>query len=928
MMSVMAEGLDELAEESRAVLTAVEEDSDSGYLIPTRTLRRNYTGDDVLSVQLRLTELGYYTVSTTSVYDTATISAVTQFQKRNSLTADGVAGTKTYAKLYSAEAIPAASVTPTPTATATSAWNVPTRTLKIGSTGSDVTTVEERLQDLGYYTGTIGTYYNAAVYNAVKAFQSANGLTADGIAGTKTYSKLFSDSAVPVKTATPVATATPTPVPTATATSAWNVPTRTLKVGYSGSDVTVVEERLQELGYYTGVIGTYYNTTVYNAVKAFQKANGLTADGIAGTNTYSKLFSDSAVPATTATPAVTATATPTATPAPTWNVPTRTLKVGSSGNDVTVVEKRLQELGYYTGVIGTYYNTTVYNAVKDFQKANGLTADGIAGTNTYSKLFSDSAVPATTATPAVTVTATPTATPAPTWNVPTRTLKVGSSGSDVTAVEERLQELGYYTGVIGTYYNTTVYNAVKAFQKANGLTADGIAGTNTYNKLFSENAVPAATATPAVTATPTATATSTATTKPTATPTPGSYDVPTRTLKNGLYGDDVKAVQSRLKELGYFTTPISGLYSTATILAVKSFQANNGLTADGVAGTKTYAILFSASAKAASADPTTEPTAAPTVSYTTLKSGSTGTAVKTLQTALKNLGYTVTVNSSYDATTVAAVKAFQTNNYLSVDGIAGTETQTLLLEGPAINASTTPTASYTTLNVNTASGSSAVTALQNRLKELGYTVTVNGKYDGVTHNAVVAFQQRNGLMISGIANGATQNILYSDGAKDADTEVSTLPSSTGKIEAPENVQLLWWYDDVKPSIKSGQVVLVYDPETNISWNITLYSLGHHADSQPTTWQDTQLMNRSFGSTSWTCHPVYVRLTDGRWTLAAMHNYPHLYGSISNNGFGGHLCIHFLRTYDECISAGDSVYGVEMQDTIRKYWLALTGITVE
>ena len=806
MMSVMAEGLDELAEESRAVLTAVEEDSDNGYLIPTRTLRRNYTGDDVLSVQLRLTELGYYTVSTTSVYDAATISAVTQFQKRNSLTADGVAGTKTYARLYSDDAIPAETVTPTPTATATPSWNVPTRTLKIGSTGSDVTAVEERLQELGYYTGTIGAYYNAAVYNAVKAFQSANGLTADGIAGTKTYSKLFSDSAVPVKTATPAVTATPTPTPTATATSAWNVPTRTLKVGYSGSDVTAVEERLQELGYYTGVIGTYYNTTVYNAVKAFQKANGLTADGIAGTNTYKKLFSNNAIPATTATPV--ASATP-----------------------------------------------------------------------------------------------TPTATPAPTWNVPTRTLKVGYSGSDVTAVEERLQELGYYTGVIGTYYNTTVYNAVKVFQKANGLTADGIAGTNTYNKLFSENAVPAATTTPAVTAAPTATA------KPTATPTPGTYDVPTRTLKNGLYGDDVKAVQSRLKELGYFTTPISGLYSTATILAVKSFQSNNGLTADGVAGTKTYAILFSASAKAASADPTTEPTAAPTVSYTTLKSGSTGTAVKTLQTALKNLGYTVTVNSSYDATTVAAVKAFQTNNYLSVDGIAGTETQTLLLEGPAIDASTTPTASYTTLNVNTASGSSAVTALQNRLKALGYTVTVNGKYDGVTHNAVVAFQQRNGLMISGIANGATQNILYSDGAKDADTEVSTLPSSTGKIEAPDNVQLLWWYADVKPSIKSGQVVLVYDPETNISWNITLYSLGHHADSQPTTWQDTQLMNRSFGSTSWTCHPVYVRLTDGRWTLAAMHNYPHLYGSISNNGFGGHLCIHFLRTYDECISAGDSVYGV-------------------
>lgn len=84
------------------------------------------------------------------------------------------------------------------------------------------------------------------------------------------------------------------------------------------------------------------------------------------------------------------------------------------------------------------------------------------------------------------------------------------------------------------------------------------------------------------------------------------------------------------------------------------------------------------------------------------------------------------------------------------------------------------------------------------------------------------------------------------------------------------------------------------------------------------------MNRSFGGTSWTCHPVYVQIPDGRWTLAAMHNYPHLYGSISNNGFGGHLCIHFLRTYEECIANGDSSYGVEMQDAIRTYWRALTG----
>ena len=71
-----------------------------GYTVPTRTLRSGYVGDDVRSVQLRLTELGYYTGTTTAVYDTTTMAAVRRFQLYNGLDADGVAGSKTFAVLY------------------------------------------------------------------------------------------------------------------------------------------------------------------------------------------------------------------------------------------------------------------------------------------------------------------------------------------------------------------------------------------------------------------------------------------------------------------------------------------------------------------------------------------------------------------------------------------------------------------------------------------------------------------------------------------------------------------------------------------------------------------------------------------------------------------------------------------------------------
>ena len=59
----------------------------------------------------------------------------------------------------------------------------------------------------------------------------------------------------------------------------------------------------------------------------------------------------------------------------------------------------------------------------------------------------------------------------------------------------------------------------------------------------------------------------------------------------------------------------------------------------------------------------------------------------------------------------------------------------------------------------------------------------------------------------------------------------------------------------------------------------------------------------------------------------MHNRPHLNGSVSDNGFDGHLCVHFLRDMDEC-KQYDPDYGVTNQTTLREGWKALTGETVK
>jgi peptidoglycan hydrolase-like protein with peptidoglycan-binding domain len=315
----------------------------------------------------------------------------------------------------------------------------------------------------------------------------------------------------------------------------------------------------------------------------------------------------------------------------------------------------------------------------------------------------------------------------------------------------------------------------------------------------------------------------------------------------------------------------------------------------------------------------------PSVYKRTLKKGMSGEDVTWVQNRLSELGYSLVISNLYDDATFSAVKAFQTQNGLEADGLAGQQTFAVLKSENARRADAQPL-NYATLRID--DSGDGVRQLQTDLKALGYPVTVNGTYDTDTHNAVVAFQQRNGLVISGIADALTRQVIHGRQGKSYSTPVETLPANEGWMASPSvsQIKLLHWQNEIKPNVKAGQTFTVLDPNTNLSWKLVFYSLGRHADSQPASWKDTQIMNRSFGSTSWTIHPVYVLLPSGQWTMATMHNRPHLYGSITNNGFGGHLCVHFLRDMDEA-KKNDPDYGVNNQVTLRSAWKALTGETV-
>ncbi len=67
--------------------------------------------------------------------------------------------------------------------------------------------------------------------------------------------------------------------------------------------------------------------------------------------------------------------------------------------------------------------------------------------------------------------------------------------------------------------------------------------------------------------------------------------VQTAVLKQGANGGEVKELQRRLKEWGYYKGAVDGIYGKGTVEAVKAFQKKNGLTPDGVAGIETYKAL-------------------------------------------------------------------------------------------------------------------------------------------------------------------------------------------------------------------------------------------------------------------------------------------------------------------------------------------------
>ncbi len=142
----------------------------------------------------------------------------------------------------------------------------------------------------------------------------------------------------------------------------------------------------------------------------------------------------------------------------------------------------------------------------------------------------------------------------------------------------------------------------------------------------------------------------------------------------------------------------------------------------------------------------------------TLKQGSKGASVKTLQQKLKNAGYNVAVDGDFGPKTAAAVKKYQAAHGLVADGVVGPKTWAKLNAAATPKPPSTP-ASTPTLKQG-ASGA-AVKNLQTRLRAHGYNVSVDGAFGPATASAVKQFQSSKGLTADGIVGPKTWQALNS-----------------------------------------------------------------------------------------------------------------------------------------------------------------------
>ena len=246
--------------------------------------------------------------------------------------------------------------------------------MKQGSKGTTVKQLQQNLIGLGYLDGTADGSYGSKTRKAVEGFQAEFGLKADGTAGEATQTAIY-------------------------------------------NAVVRLQVELKNAGYAPGTADGHFGSKTRAALEKFQKDEGLDITGEMNKATWAAMDKRS--------------------------LGIRGGAAARTAEQIKRMQQALIGLGYLNDKADGVYGSKTREAVRQYQKAHGLTADGSAGSKTMTSLK-----------------------------------------NTVTALQSDLARKGYYTGKIDSSFGSGTQAAVKAYQKKNGLNQTGIAGASTMKKLY------------------------------------------------------------------------------------------------------------------------------------------------------------------------------------------------------------------------------------------------------------------------------------------------------------------------------------------------------------------------------------------------------------------------------------------------------------
>lgn len=385
------------------------------------------------------------------------------------------------------------------------------------------------------------------------------------------------------------------------------------------AEIKPIQQALKNKGFYTGAITGIARESTYDAVISFQESRQLAADGMVGAATRERLFDESTGDE---------------------EEDMLPLTIGSRGDYVLNLQYGLRILCCSPGALDGVFGSGTEAAVRKFQGKYNLSENGIVNAATWNRLK-----------------------------------------AEIRAIQEQLEDKGYGIARIDGLATSALVETIKSFQEDNWLTADGQVGPSTYDILFSDMESGATDAFPLVVGSrgpqvlyfqyglrincfnPNGTdgvfgnGMRSAVNRYKAgkqLPEDGTVDVETWEAMRA----DIRPIQTALSGRGYAVGFIDGIATEAVYEAVLQFQRDHNLTADGMVGSSTKALLLGGTSGGG------------TVS-STLRTGSNGSLVRYLQRMLQELEYDVTVDGIFGQSTHNAIIDFQQKHALDADGVVG-----------------------------------------------------------------------------------------------------------------------------------------------------------------------------------------------------------------------------------------------------------------